>query len=259
MQLIVDSEVSLESSCKIVADPSLFLLEVALQTLLGSKHNTTPEIIFNAYDKHQRNDGLQFADTPWSCLSRPQLLQNLIDLGAPIEKSFWGNNAIVLLLWNLGYHRSTFQTAVGMLLVLIGHGIDIHKADEVGLTPSMIARYMCLWTEWCEALKCNGLHIKDVLEKDGNTWLIEDDWKELWIDCRHSGWEYLRTDDYTYVSELVASSVVEDDTADFEVETRDIRESWFSSDIGPGFFYIEYSDKSSEHHTTEHVNNTISS
>jgi hypothetical protein len=112
-------------------------------------------------------------------------------MGAPIGKSFWGDNAIVFLMWNMGHYRSDFLTVVDMLSSLIKHGVGINNLGVDGVTPSKIARYMRIWAEWCGALERNGLQIEDVLEKEGNTWLLEDDWRKLWIEWQYEEWEYL--------------------------------------------------------------------
>jgi hypothetical protein len=166
-------------------------LELALQSLLGLRQGVDLDDALNECHKLLRNDGLQLPDSAWSRLSRPHLLQTLIDMGAPIGKSFWGDNAIVFLMWNMGHYRSDFLTVVDMLSSLIKHGVGINNLGVDGVTPSKIARYMRIWAEWCGALERNGLQIEDVLEKEGNTWLLEDDWRKLWIEWQYEEWEYL--------------------------------------------------------------------
>ncbi|EAT77582.1 hypothetical protein SNOG_15039 [Parastagonospora nodorum SN15] len=127
-----------------------------------------------------RNEGEQSTEHDWSCFSIPQMLQHLIELGAPIEKPFFGGNAIHSSMWK-------------MLSILIKHGVGRHDLGVNGLTPSMLARVKWHWAAWCEALERNNLRIEDVLEKEANTWLLDDNWKVVWRDRLYFRWEYLDT------------------------------------------------------------------
>jgi hypothetical protein len=211
-----------------------------------------------------RHEGFQLPDSGWSCLSVPQLLRDLLDLGAHVGKSFWwGGNVITYLMWCMKNQLSTNQTFVEMISVLIEHGADINDTDGFRMSPSMFARHQNCWAEWCRALKHNGLQIEDVLEKEGNTWLLKSDWQKVWRERRYQDWDELdSTDDENELYSI--SSDVETISEDGEEEEAHGEESDFPEDITPGTIlsantYIESSDEASRRHATEHINDIISS
>jgi hypothetical protein len=258
-----NTEYFIEKVSNRAASPSVFLSEVVLQSLLALGCGKELDHILNTCQKLLRAEGLKLPDPRWSCLSRPQVLQHLLDLGAPIEKTIWGNTATVLLMWNSKIDTIGNPAFVDMLSILIKHDISIHHLNRDGLTPSMVARYEYCWAEWCESLERNSFRIEDVLEKEGNTWLLEDNWEKVWIERRHSGWKRLKRisdEDESYF----ISSAGEGSSGDGKEEEIDGDESEFLEDndhgtILPAGTYTESNDEANEDYTTEHMNDIITS
>lgn len=72
---------------------------------------------------------------------------------------------------------------------LIRAGIDVHHRDHDGLTPSMYAKRCGAWDGWCSALARNGLRIEDVVREEKAEWLLEEGWREHWVERYEEIWK----------------------------------------------------------------------
>lgn len=57
---------------------------------------------------------------------------------------------------------------------------DLTGVFVSGLTMSMTARLNNYWSKWVDALAQHGKRIEDVVEAEGNSWLLRDDWEQNW-------------------------------------------------------------------------------
>jgi hypothetical protein len=122
----------------------------------------------------------------------------------------------------------------------------------------MITRYEDCYDAWCEALKHNSLRIEDVLEKEGNLWLMEDDWKKVWIERGYEEGRYFVGTEDNDDSKFSSCSNEEDSSKNGEGEEADSIESDPGTILSANA-HTEYDDEASEYHTTEHINHIISS
>jgi hypothetical protein len=105
--------------------------------------------------------------------SIPQLLLLLISAGASVMKKDWvGRNIITVFFHNGAGDRYERQVSVDFISILIENGVDIGGVDLDGLTASMVARYRGAWNIWCDALKKSNRTIEDVVQAEGNAWLL---------------------------------------------------------------------------------------
>jgi hypothetical protein len=80
--------------------------------------------------------------------------------------------------------------AVDTLSVLVGLSSNLNTVFQDGLTHSMYARLAAFWQEWGEVLGRNGKRLEDVIEKEGNSWLLDENWPRIWRErgYKHYGW-----------------------------------------------------------------------
>jgi hypothetical protein len=172
------------------ANPTEFVLHVALAVMLTSLHAIMDvTTIFNISQNFLQEFEVLPVDTNWSSLPYPELLQVLIEIGSPIEKTLDGLNAISLYM--RFHYRSSHDvpTTIRALSILIEAGIDINYACFEACTPSMYARYQNVWFEWGQALEHNGKRIDDVLDMEGTSWMLEDNWRDVWKERQYPHWE----------------------------------------------------------------------
>jgi hypothetical protein len=78
-----------------------------------------------------------------------------------------------------GEYSNMIQEIVAALVEV---GVDLHQRDMYNRTPSMNARRGCRWMEWKAALSQNNMSIDDVVSSEGNHWLLDNDWRDMWDD-----------------------------------------------------------------------------
>ena len=76
-----------------------------------------------------------------------------------------------------GEYSNMVQEVVSALLEV---GVDLHQRDMYNRTPSMNARRGDRWKEWIAALRQNDISIDDVVSSEGNDWLLDDNWRDMW-------------------------------------------------------------------------------
>lgn len=188
------------------SDPSAFALQVALYLLMlhasrGDNHRIWSLVIAclrvlqrEYFDKAQNDRmldcfSLQHLNRP--CNSLPRLLLLLLNASESTPTNYiWVKREILIgaFLDNSCIKRYSYAESVDILTILIERS-DVNTRSWGGLTASMVARYRSRWYMWCEALGRNGSHIEEVLRVEGNEWLLDNDWQEVWIHRRYRLWE----------------------------------------------------------------------
>jgi hypothetical protein len=129
------------------------------------------------------------------------------------------------LRWGMSYISSYFfvwdpanncdeDQVIKVLALLIELGVDVSSRDHFRLTASMHARGRDLWPQWCKALESNNQNIESVLELEGNSWLLQEDWREVWTEKGYTTYWFLRG----RFSEGIESEVDEDSDEEEEME-----------------------------------------
>jgi hypothetical protein len=77
---------------------------------------------------------------------------------------------------------------VAYLSAVIGASGNVKHHYSDGITTSMYARLEGLWQKWIEALECNSMQIEDVLQEEGTSWLLGQDWRSVWIEQGYPSW-----------------------------------------------------------------------
>jgi hypothetical protein len=114
-----------------------------------------------------------------------EVVHLLLKLGADVHAiNRWGFNAMQYAM------RSPFgelpEIVEEKFSLLIEAGADLHYRNSLGATPSHGARcHYGRWKEWCRALDRNGKKIEDVVRKDGELWLLDENF----------GWNYFHGKD----------------------------------------------------------------
>jgi hypothetical protein len=192
------------------ADPSAYWADIALKILIECISDKdcpfTKWQVFRTCLKMLQNEGFEIAGlNGWNNVSSSsELLQGcvaevvrvLITAGANLEwKSGSGMNPVSYFIYvylGLSQRKTNFQKppALDYLSVLIEVGVSVHGKCRDGLTPSMYARGYDLWEEWCEALERNGKNIEKVVQVEGSSWLLGEDWMKIW---KSKGYWYYRS------------------------------------------------------------------
>jgi hypothetical protein len=110
------------------------------------------------------------------------LIRFLFTAGASSNDTlFWGLGYIsVYLYFWVRTNNFNEDPVIKVIALLIELGVDVSSRDMYGLTASMYARCEILWPQWCKALESNNQNIESVLELEGNSWLLQKDWREVW-------------------------------------------------------------------------------
>ncbi|KAH7082052.1 hypothetical protein FB567DRAFT_97399 [Paraphoma chrysanthemicola] len=143
--------------------------------LLSSCLNVLQQYGYSAptWDSHRLNNNVSE--------SHVDLIRFLFATGAALEVTSGGGNYLLVWLKNARTLRLADEIRFANILdVLIEHGVDTGSRDYEWMTPSTYARVYKVWPQWCKALENNGKRIEDILELEGNTWLLQEDWKEVW-------------------------------------------------------------------------------
>jgi hypothetical protein len=154
------------------------------------------------------------------------LIRFLFTVGASSNDTlYWGLSYIGLYLdiWDQANNFDEDQ-AIKVIALLIELGVDVISRDMDGLTASMLARCKYLWPQWCKALESNDQNIESVLELEGNSWLLQEDWREVWRDKGYTTYWFLKDSDSGGIeSEVDEDSYDEEETEDSndEGETED--------------------------------------
>jgi hypothetical protein len=134
----------------------------------------------------------------WECMSLlgpdwlpaavPKLIEFLHHNGANgLTKGRIDVTIMLLLIRASKRGENESADVVDALSILVGFSPDINIKFYNGLTLSMYARLSNVWQEWDEALERNGKRLEDVVEKEGNSWLLNEDWSRLW---KERGYEH---------------------------------------------------------------------
>jgi hypothetical protein len=198
-----DHERLCEIALKDSSDDLMFALRLALDSLITGyipqPHATRSTIItclttmqeewFSPVQNEWLLDCFGSRDMTQYCVNWPRLLLLLIDAGAPIfENNLWHQNKIVCAICSLSKSCHDVPTRIGILSILIEKGVGVNEICVEGLTPSMYAQHHECWDEWCEALQRAGKQIHDVLNAEGNVWLLGSDWQKVWRERRYVSW-----------------------------------------------------------------------
>lgn len=135
--------------------------------------------------KYRLGDIASTEEFRWDRHTLCELMSLLVDAGASASINFNGKSRILRLI-----KRNFFEQDVNidvwafedLLYAFVQMGADVHALDEVGWTPSMTARYIGFWDEWCQALKGSGKDIEGVLRAEGNEWLLTKSWESILIE-----------------------------------------------------------------------------
>jgi hypothetical protein len=117
------------------AGPSAFTLDLVLKYLLAYRASAGRDNYLYTCQKLLQEYGFRPLDSDWSCMPKPQVLQSLFELGAPVETRFWGRNVISIFMWAQDGPPHESLTIVEILRVLVECGADIHDTCSDGLTP----------------------------------------------------------------------------------------------------------------------------
>lgn len=128
---------------------------------------------------------------------------------------YWGMSYIsfCLYIWHPENDPDEDQV-IKVIALLIELGVDVSRRDIDGLTASAYARCLYLWPQWCKALESNNQNIERVLELEGNSWLLQEDWREVWTEKGYTTYWFLRG----IFSEGIESEVDEDSDEEEEME-----------------------------------------
>lgn len=121
------------------------------------------------------------------CLSMTQLIPLLLEADRSVATEDLMSG---MLIWNLLYYsRGRPGPDVGIvdaLSILIETGFDVNYMSQRQKTLSMYARQYDRWSPWCKALQSTGKSIEAVLSQEGNSWLLQKDWRRIWQErCIH--------------------------------------------------------------------------
>jgi hypothetical protein len=276
-------EMALNSS----SDGLVFALNLALRLLIKGHISNSQSIrsaIIRCLKTLQR-DWFSPAQNEWlltcfwsrdltqHCDDLPRLLLLLIEAGAPIlEKNHLGQNLIASFMYSLRRLGKDVPTCISILSILVEKGVGVNDTCVAGLTPSMYAQHRECWDEWCEALHRAGKQIQDVVDMEGNSWLLSDDWQKVWIERHYHSWWLYNNDESTseYDKENEdfdeESESEESDDQESGEETLHERETGLLTDNRPGFDYSIAFDTHIESNSTvvddtsaEHIYQVISS
>jgi hypothetical protein len=159
-------------------------------------------------------------ESRWPHKSVPQLIQLLIEAGAPVQgKNKYGRNVLTTFLSDCNMNMYSRNTCTGILSILITKGANVNESCGWGRTPSMWARYENRWSEWCEALERNDKKIDDVVHAENSEWLLGKDWYKSWRRRGLSSYGILSSDNEEESEE--EADATSDSDEEFELSEED--------------------------------------
>jgi hypothetical protein len=129
------------------------------------------------------------------CISIPRLLALLLEADPSVINGTFGTDMLMdWLFFDSRQSSYSEDVVVKVLGMLIRADVDVNFTDFFGRTPSKHARERNTWDIWCRALKSCGKVIENVVSREGNSWLMGEDWKQVWRDGQYPGHRFLSSD-----------------------------------------------------------------
>ncbi|KAI1520077.1 hypothetical protein Ptr86124_000445 [Pyrenophora tritici-repentis] len=183
-------ETSVDHVLQKVYDTLSFLFETTMNMLLWDYYRRRPRSLLTQQIRRLQKeklvpDSLMLDDQPWdwdsvSTLMNPLFAQDAVYVNA---LGSLGRNRIQRCSCVVINDDGGDQDAITEISnALIKAGVDIHHRDHDGLTPSMYSKRCGAWEGWCKALERNGQRIKDVLRDEDAEWLLDERWREIWVE-----------------------------------------------------------------------------
>jgi hypothetical protein len=242
---------TLECSLNRASDPSSFALQMALSLLTADyseeEYQTVWPLVglclrvlqkegFDAAQNDRMLDCFALRDLNGPCNSIAPLVLLLLEVQESEDsKVFWPWFWPTVFLSSVCVGLYSYADSVDILSIIMQKGGNFNATNQMDLTASTYARYHNRWELWCEALERDDKKIEDVVRAEGNQWLLNDDWREVWIDRRYTGWESLlphesdeqvskqSSDGSEYDSELESDAIVPERDEPSEEDTDEER------------------------------------
>jgi hypothetical protein len=129
-------------------------------------------------------------DQGWDCNALTEIARLLIKFEELIDTNHQiGPELLLTCLFMPSFGNSIDRgSVVEFLSAVIGALGNVNYRDSQGLTLSMYAHAKGFWGEWIEALERNSMQIEDDLQEEGNSWLLGQDWRSVWIEHGYPLW-----------------------------------------------------------------------
>jgi hypothetical protein len=133
---------------------------------------------------------IMMLDQNWDCDALAEITRFVINVEERIGTDHAiGSELVFALVFTSQYIKSCgHENAVAYVSAVIGASGNVNHRRGDGVTTSMCARAEGLWQEWIEALECNSMQIEDVLQEEGTSWLLGQDWRSLWLEQGYPSW-----------------------------------------------------------------------
>lgn len=156
---------------------------------------TLQQEVFDQAENEILLDCFSQRDLSQICISVPRLVLLLMEADPFSIDNKFITYRVRFLLYLGQYSHYDDEDTVKMLSTFVKGGANVNYA-VIGQfeTLSMTARARQTWNIWCEALKNSGNNIEDVVSKEGNSWLLGDDWKEVWREHMYGGYDDILSD-----------------------------------------------------------------
>lgn len=181
-----------------VYESSSFLFETTMNMLLWDYYKGRSRSLLGEQIQRLQQEGLIsesviLNDDPWDWPSVAGIIAPLFEIDAAYINTMGslGRNRIQRCYCVIDHEGSPGDPMAieEIANALIRAGIDVHHRDHDGLTPSMYAKHCGAWDGWCSALARNGLRIEDVVREEKAEWLLEEGWREHWVERYEEIWK----------------------------------------------------------------------
>ncbi|CAN9218439.1 hypothetical protein CUC08_Gglean001536 [Alternaria sp. MG1] len=181
-----------------VYESSSFLFETTMNMLLWDYYKGRSRSLLGEQIQRLQQEGLIsesviLNDDPWDWPSVAGIIAPLFEIDAAYINTMGslGRNRIQRCYCVIDHEGSPGDPMAieEIANALIRAGIDVHHRDHDGLTPSMYAKRCGAWDGWCSALARNGLRIEDVVREEKAEWLLEEGWREHWVERYEEIWK----------------------------------------------------------------------
>ncbi|CAN9377660.1 unnamed protein product [Alternaria alternata] len=181
-----------------VYESSSFLFETTMNMLLWDYYKGRSRSLLGEQIQRLQQEGLIsesviLNDDPWDWPSVAGIIAPLFEIDAAYINTMGslGRNRIQRCYCVIDHEGSPGDPMAieEIANALIRAGIDVHHRDHDGLTPSMYAKRCGAWDGWCSALARNGLRIEDVVREEKAEWLLEEGWREYWVERYEEIWK----------------------------------------------------------------------